>query len=409
LEIIHLIQEKESFFFSFNLKLETKEKMETQNPKEEEKLSDVPDFFEKKVTEPILESPLEIPSVFKNDDMKLPDIPMQSIGPVDDRASSQEIASSLSTELESPKVENVSAFTEQLVAEPVIEQKSVSSIVEPVPVVEPKVEPVIEPKKEKAKIPIPQSPKLEVKKEELRREVDFGSMSDVDVQKQIELLKAQYLILFNKSKINEVPDINPQNVASLHRQYNRLIKNMKSKRNSNLFRILLIISWIILEVVCCYLGLKAQGYTAFQLKLMDSYDDILMELGEEYELFGGFGWRPEVKLVFISLGSLLVFVVTNYIVNFIGEKNASLLQNSFVLLFSGKEDIVGKINDFIDEKVMPIANKSTESAPSSVSDLIGNFDVAGLIGGVGKVLSGLNKQNPTQDNVPRKRRPVYTS
>ncbi len=270
---------------------------------------------------------------------------------------------------------------------------------------------------ETPKIPIPQRGKnapstenITPKKTSVSQQIepDFSSMKESDLQQQMKLLEAQYTILFNKKKINDIPVINKQNILSYYRQYNRLIRNMKAKRNSGIFRLALIVSWVILEYVCYKFGLNAKGFTIFQLKLLNYYDDILAELGEEYEMFGGLNWRPEVKLLLISFGSLLVFVVANYLMSFIGEDNAKLLQNSFVMVFTGNgNEIVNKISDFIDEKVMPVVN-GDKSETSSIGDVIGNVDVGGIINGIGKVFGEVAKKS-SQTEVPhRRRRPTYT-
>jgi len=243
--------------------------------------------------------------------------------------------------------------------------------------------------------------------------VSFDNMTKKEIENEIELLKSQYIILFHKGKIEKVPKITFENIEDLKNQYDRLILKMKGGQMSGLFKLALILIWVLLEIVANKFGLNASGFTAYQMKLLSAYDDLLLELGEQYQFLGGFNWRPEISLIVITVLSLVVFVLCKYLVPIIGEENSNIITNAFIMVTTGKGgNILNKLNDYVNENVMPVVDGMTSGNATSggnpmqgLGEMFGNFDIGAAVNGIGKMFGGMANQNQTKTR--RSRNPKY--
>jgi hypothetical protein len=166
----------------------------------------------------------------------------------------------------------------------------------------------------------------------------------------------------------------------------------------NQYKIALIIMFLVIEVVCVkLLGLNAGGYTLSQIKAMNRYEKLLIEIGEKKMMIGGDSWSPEVRILFIGLFNCGLFILMKYLSSVLGPELVGYISPIVNGLFSGALD-----------------NSKTANLPDEIPQK--QQDLSGMLGGVAsmaaKALSG-NQSTPIPNNsssrgAPRaSRRPVY--
>lgn len=242
-------------------------------------------------------------------------------------------------------------------------------------------------------------------------EMRVANMSSEEAKRQCDLLRAKFTILYQNNKIDKIPDINRVSLSTMNGKYQKIIKEMKAKKNSGLFKLCLIIMWLAMEYLASKMGFNASGFTKTQMRYLSYYDDILLELGEEYDAGLAFNWRPEIRIMLASAGSMVIFLLASWASNVIGKENANILQDGFVSLMTGRgSETLTQIGNFIEEKIAPVVETATSSAPGAggIASIMENMDIGGIVRGLTGMLGGQGKGNEKPKNGPtRTRNPKF--
>lgn len=177
--------------------------------------------------------------------------------------------------------------------------------------------------------------------------------------------------------------------------YTKSIERIQIDMDVSQYKIALIIMFLVIEVVCVkFLGFDAGGYTLSQIKAMNRYEKLLIEIGERKLLIGGDSWPPEVKILFIGLFNCGLFILMKYLSSILGPELVGYISPIVNSLFTGVLD-----------------NSKTSTLPDDVPQR--QQDMSGMLGNVASMaanaFTGGNNQNNTsgRSNVKASRRPVY--
>jgi hypothetical protein len=177
--------------------------------------------------------------------------------------------------------------------------------------------------------------------------------------------------------------------------YTKSIERIQIDMDVSQYKIALIIMFLVIEVVCVkFLGFDAGGYTLSQIKAMNRYEKLLIEIGERKLLIGGDSWPPEVKILFIGLFNCGLFILMKYLSSILGSELVGYISPIVNSLFTGVLD-----------------NSKTSTLPDDVPQR--QQDMSGMLGNVASMaanaFTGGNNQNNTsgRSNVKASRRPVY--
>jgi hypothetical protein len=187
---------------------------------------------------------------------------------------------------------------------------------------------------------------------------------------------------------------NPQVIIDT---YNKSVERIQIDMDVNQYKIALIIMFLVIEVVCVkFMGLDAGGYTLSQIKAMNRYEKLLIEIGEKKMMIGGDSWPPEVRILFIGLMNCGLFILMKYLSSVLGPELVGYISPIVNGLFSGALD-----------------NSKTANLPDEIPQR--QQDMTGMMGSVAslaaKALSG--NQSTASTNIPpakqqrASRRPIY--
>ena len=146
----------------------------------------------------------------------------------------------------------------------------------------------------------------------------------------------RYNELWKKKNISfRQPDRNESlvNVSIRHQQYLRLIK---SRVGSDVNKLLLVGSWVVIEAVLRYFGIPAKGYVESQLDLFDMYQDRLILLADtSMDGIGSIGqdWSPWTWICIISVVNMAILVGMNWMGN--GQDSVKLMKGFGKMISSG--------------------------------------------------------------------------
>lgn len=110
-----------------------------------------------------------------------------------------------------------------------------------------------------------------------------------------------------------IPDPEKETLSEAHARYNQVVENIYKNRfvseKSFEYRMYLILFWVIIEIIMIYILKLPGGYTTLQLRMMKSYDVLLIQLGEDKwdESGGGKPKDPLMYMLFISVVTALIF------------------------------------------------------------------------------------------------------
>ena len=220
--------------------------------------------------------------------------------------------------------------------------------------------------------------------------------------------RIKFGILRRKYPRYQYPDI-PDNVdlGAIHVQYNRYVRQIIIDQGTDSsvgqFRIYFIIFLVGIELFCVkVLGLSdMSGYTQSQLEAMDSYDRLLVELGEKNYGAIGAGWPVEIRLILLALFNAVVFFAVRKLAGSMGPDVAGLIQRTITGFIRGPAQTT---------QTTPTAESITSDQPTTTTlPSLGGFDLGGIISGLTGMFGRNTGTTATATPAPRaSRRPRYT-
>jgi hypothetical protein len=181
----------------------------------------------------------------------------------------------------------------------------------------------------------------------------------------------------------------------------RYVRQIHINNSSNNFKQMLIIWWVVCELIMSKFGLQANGFTMSRINNMQKYELLLIELGETYGVTGfGQGYPVEVRIILLSLGDLVMFLVLKYCSNMIG--GPGVLQNIMNvingLMNSGADN---SLNSALGATAVGASNAPTGNGTVPVvppPPLGPNANMSSMIGNITSMLSGILNANANSNN-----------
>jgi len=159
-----------------------------------------------------------------------------------------------------------------------------------------------------------------------------NSQEQVDVSKKQELL-AKFYILSRTYPVARVPDFTEDSdLALMEREYDRMIRQLALDSDVDDYKRYLIGGFMAIEFLGIkYLKLEFDGYTRQQLRHMNKYERLLIELGEKSYMQRASRVPVEIRLIFIMLINAGLFLLVK-----IMSRNAGpQINQMFGVLFGG--------------------------------------------------------------------------
>jgi len=172
----------------------------------------------------------------------------------------------------------------------------------------------------------------------------------------------------------------------IHDLYDHYLKQIMISRETGNYKTYMVIFLMVIEVIGVkFLKLNMSGYTMSQLRIMNRYDSLFMELGEKYLIAGGSDWPVEARIIMMMLFNAVIFLVVRYLCSWMGmEGIADTLQSMIDSMLNGPSMLShnGPIgtNNAIPDPLAPSSSTAAQSSTDSsgnpidkIADLFGNF------------------------------------
>jgi len=147
-------------------------------------------------------------------------------------------------------------------------------------------------------------------------------------------------------------------VKQLNELYERYIRQIMVSKETGQYKVYMVIFLMVIEVIGVkFLKLNMSGYTMSQLKIMNRYDALFIELGEKWLVSGASNWPVEARIVMMMLFNAVIFLVVRYLCSWMGiEGLAETLQGWIDSMLNGPEVFSGA-------SAVPTGGASVGSAP----------------------------------------------
>ena len=157
-------------------------------------------------------------------------------------------------------------------------------------------------------------------------EIPAISQEDEEDQKR-ELLFKFELLKKSYKNTTELPDFNiHSDYAEMKREYDHSVRKLSLETSVENYKTYLIGGFMIIEYIFGnWFNFEMQGFTQQQILSMNSYEKLLIELGEKSYIPEGKQWPVEVRLLFLIIINAAVFIVSKMIL----KKTGSNLMNMF--------------------------------------------------------------------------------
>ena len=167
-----------------------------------------------------------------------------------------------------------------------------------------------------------------VRKKELRDLNQVSSEEQYDEDAKRELMFKMDLL--RKSYPNSlIPEFSiHSDHLTMKRTYESTVRRLSLDSSVENYKTYLIGGFMICEFVLGnYLGFDMVGFTQQQILTMNSYEVLLIELGEKSYLPGGSKWPVEIRLLFMILCNAGLFLVSKMIMKQTGSNLLGLINN----------------------------------------------------------------------------------
>lgn len=233
---------------------------------------------------------------------------------------------------------------------------------------------------------------------------NYSSMSPKEQAKYRAEFRTKFGILRNAWPNYHIPDFSDDiPLEQVHAQYEVYIKHINISKEVDQYKIYLVIMWLVIELFCIKIGFNMKGYTISQMKCMNKYERLLIELGEtNYKSVeeSKSKWPVEIRIFFMSIINAVTFIIIKMLANYVGENTANTIVDTLTSYLTGSTPQT-------EQKLLGSSSNSESNTQESINLNKPGIDIASLIGNIGSLL--LNNQNnnvPSQPTTP-KFQPVY--
>ena len=194
--------------------------------------------------------------------------------------------------------------------------------------------------------------------------------------------------------IPDVPDSLP--LEQVHAQYDIYVRHIHISQDVDQYKVYLVIMWLLIELFCTKIGLNIGGYTVAQMRSMNKYERLLIELGEtNYKNNSAAGgaqqsnWPIEVRIFFMALVNAVTFIIIKMLASYIGEGMATTIVDSLSSYLSGTPPQPGQV---LFGGPAPATSSVTTQGPSAgpgpmpqMGNPFGGIDVPSLLSNFGSM------------------------
>jgi len=135
-------------------------------------------------------------------------------------------------------------------------------------------------------------------------------------------------------------------VIQLNELYERYVRQIMVSKESGQYKVYMVVFLMVIEVIGVkFLKLNMSGYTMSQLKIINRYDALFIELGEKWLVSGGSNWPVEARIIMMMLFNAVIFLVIRYLCSWMGAEGlADTLQGMIDNMLNGPAVFSGANN-----------------------------------------------------------------
>lgn len=154
------------------------------------------------------------------------------------------------------------------------------------------------------------------------------------------------------------------------------------------------------------LGLDMGGYTLNQLILMNNYETLLEELGEESYGAVGSNWPVQIRIIFMAVVNALVFIIIKLCSTYLGPALGGTIQNiiNSMMTQENPEEYISRAQQMANN---PVATPGPSAAPNSSgsgrSSGGSGMNLGSMLGGLASMF-GMGGNGERKRTRPRARR-----
>lgn len=204
-----------------------------------------------------------------------------------------------------------------------------------------------------------------------------------------------------------IPDFD-ESVAleTIHVQYDTFVNQIHISREVDQYKVYLVVMFLGIEAFCKKMEFGIQGFAESQMKAMNKYERLLVELGEtNYKTTSitaagvqNNPWPVEIRIIYMAVVNAAVFVIIKFLSGYMGNEQATSLIEGVTKFMSGESQPAPKIND-----------AASVYGPSAVPEVAANplGDVSSMLpmlaGMASKFMNGAGNNTPS---VPQPKQPI---
>jgi hypothetical protein len=215
-------------------------------------------------------------------------------------------------------------------------------------------------------------------------------------------------------------------VKQLNELYERYVRQILVSKETGQYKVYMVIFLMVIEVIGVkFLKLNMSGYTMSQLKIINRYDALFIELGEKWLVSGSSNWPVEARIIMMMMFNAVIFLVVRYLCSWMGADGLadtlqglidSMLNGPAVFSASNSVPSGGGPASSVSEPAplgagpVPTENSGGGNVVDNIANAFGSFfsNNAGNIGEkiaqIGTVFSNKlqnnNKTQPAKSNPP---------
>jgi len=236
---------------------------------------------------------------------------------------------------------------------------------------------------------------------------NYSAMSAEEQAQHRANFRTRFGILRNAWPNYHIPDI-PDNVPleQIHAQYDIYVRHIHISRDVDQYKVYLVIMWLVIELFCTKIGLNIGGYTVSQMRAMNKYERLLIELGETNykasitEANSQSNWPVEIRIFFMALVNAVTFIIIKMLANYIGENMATTIIDGLSSYLSGAPPQPGQVlfGGSNQTNEQPRSQGPSPGGPPlpQMGGAFGGIDIASLLGNLGSMF--IRGQAPTANN-----------
>jgi hypothetical protein len=230
---------------------------------------------------------------------------------------------------------------------------------------------------------------------------DFDKMGELELVRKRADYRVKLGVLRREFPSFLIPDFDEDtDLKIVHTQFDRYVCQIKTENSVGTYKTYLVVFWLVLELgLVKGLGLKFSGFVKNQVKSMHRYDTLLSELGEKGNIGFGEGWPVEVRLGLLCLFQAVVFLILQYLSNWVSPGLATIIQN-LISGFMAKEEPAAGVEGEEDPTDIPARG----GGGGGLADMLGGLDIGGLVVGL---LGGGGRGGATKKKARANRRPAF--